>query len=62
MDRFKAGVIAGLVGALFMNIWSFTTYYIFKINNLLYLDWASIMIFRHKPNLGLRPYLNEHFN
>lgn len=49
MDRFVRGLIAGTLGAVIMNIWDFTSFYILKFSTVLYLDWASIVIYGNKP-------------
>ena len=49
MDRVMKGVIAGVLGGIVMNIWSFISVYILKFSNLLYLDWLSVMLYGHKP-------------
>jgi len=49
MDRIIRGLIAGTIGGVIMNIWDFISYYILKLQNHLYLDWASTLIYGHKP-------------
>lgn len=53
MDRVMKGVIAGVLGGIVMNIWSFISVYILKFSNLLYLDWLSVMLYGHKPENSL---------
>lgn len=49
MDRFTRGLIAGIISSIIMNVWDFISFYLLKFSNLLYLDWASIMIYGDKP-------------
>lgn len=50
MDRTLKGFIAGLIGAIPLNIINLTCYYVFKIVEVRYADWASIIMTGDKPN------------
>jgi len=58
MDRSIRGLLAGVAGAIIMNIWDFVSFYILKFSNLLYLDWAAIMIYGDKPANTLEYYFS----
>lgn len=49
MDRFFRGFIAGIIGGIFMNIWSVLAYYVIKISEIRFLDWASVFLYGHMP-------------
>jgi hypothetical protein len=47
-DRLIRGFVAGIVGSIAMNIWSFIAG-IMNFTTLRMVDWASIIIYRHMP-------------
>ncbi len=49
MDRFHRGFIAGVIAGVFLNIYNFISYYVFKITEIRYIDWTSILMFGHRP-------------
>jgi hypothetical protein len=50
MDRTLKGFIAGIIGAIPLNLLNLTFYYVFKIVETRYVDWASIIMTGDKPN------------
>lgn len=48
MDRFLRGLIAGVIGGIAMNFFSFMSG-IFGFTDLRMVDWASIIIYGHTP-------------
>jgi hypothetical protein len=50
MDRTLKGFLAGIMGAIPLNIINLTCYYVFKIVEIRYVDWASIIMTGSKPN------------
>jgi hypothetical protein len=50
MDRTFKGFIAGIIGAIPLNIINLLCYYVFKIVDIRYADWASIIMTGSKPN------------
>lgn len=51
-DRFERGFIAGVIGGIIMNIWSFTSGYI-QFTDVRMVDWGGIMFFGHTPPFTL---------
>jgi hypothetical protein len=51
-DRFERGFIAGVIGGIIMNIWSFISGYL-QFTHLRMVDWAGIMFFGHTPPFTL---------
>ena len=49
MDRVHKGFIAGVIGAIPMNILNLTFFYLFHLTELRFLDWASIILTGSKP-------------
>ncbi|KJS22140.1 MAG: hypothetical protein VR72_07225 [Clostridiaceae bacterium BRH_c20a] len=49
MDRNIRGMIAGAIGGITMNIWSFFSYHALGFAKLRFPDWSSLMIFEKKP-------------
>lgn len=49
MDRTFQGLTAGLIGAVVMNFINLVFYYIFKLTEIRFLDWGSIVMLGHKP-------------
>ncbi len=49
MDRIIKGLIAGTLGAFVMNIWDFFSFYVLRFHDHLYLEWASVLVYGHKP-------------
>ncbi|MDW7683838.1 MAG: DUF6789 family protein [Bacillota bacterium] len=47
-DRFLNGFIAGFLGGVAMSILNLISYYVLNIAELLYLDWASVLIFGYR--------------
>jgi hypothetical protein len=47
-DRFVNGFIAGLLGGVVMSTLNLISFYILGIAELLYLDWASVLIFGYR--------------
>lgn len=45
MDRFVSGFIAGGVGGILKNIWSFLAFHVLGFGQLRFADWASVIIF-----------------
>lgn len=50
MDRFSRGFLAGVVGGVAMNIWSFIAYYVLNLPIIRFLDWSSIILFGDLPS------------
>jgi len=51
-NRFDRGFIAGVIGGLVMNIWSFWAGFI-NFTELRMVDWAGIMFYGHTPPFSL---------
>ncbi len=47
-DRFLNGFIAGFLGGIAMSILNLISFYALNITEMLYLDWASVMIFGYR--------------
>lgn len=47
-DRFTRGFLSGIVAGLVNNAITLTSYY-FNINQLRWLDWASLLVFNRRP-------------
>lgn len=57
MDRFFRGLLAGMAGAIPMNIWSFISFHFVGLADRRIADWASIMLFGSPPNTLLELFL-----
>lgn len=51
-NRFERGFIAGVIGGLIMNSWSFISGYI-RFTDIRIVDWSGIMFFGHTPPFTL---------
>lgn len=51
-DKFLWGLIFGSIAGVIMNTSNLTLYYL-DLSTLRYLDWTSVLILGHKPNLLL---------
>jgi hypothetical protein len=58
-DRFVNGFIAGFIGGLAMSTLNFISFYILGISELLYLDWASVLIFGHRSATPLEAVIGQ---
>lgn len=47
-DRFVRYFIAGIISALFMNLWDYFSYYILHLSTMRLLDYASVMLLGKK--------------
>lgn len=50
MDRFFRGLVSGIIGGVFMNIWSLFSYHILRFSQRRFLDWSSVLLFGHLPH------------
>lgn len=57
MDRFFRGLVAGITGAIAMNIWSFISYDLLNFTKLRFLDWAAIFIFGDRPKSLIETFM-----
>ena len=48
MDRFMRGLIAGLTGAIAMNLWSYFSFFVLKYSKMTFMQWAAILALGHK--------------
>lgn len=51
-NRFERGFIAGIIGGIIMNVWSFISGYI-QFTEVRIVDWGGIMFFGHTPPFTL---------
>lgn len=49
MDRSFRGGIAGIIGGIVMNVWSFLVYLVLNIKIVRFLDWAGFVLYGHLP-------------
>lgn len=49
MDRFSCGFLAGIIGAVVMDVWSFISHSFLSYAELQFLDWASVLLFGRLP-------------
>lgn len=47
-DRFVNGFIAGMLGGILMSVLNIISFYVLGIAELLYLDWAAVLIFGYR--------------
>ncbi|HWQ71628.1 MAG TPA: hypothetical protein VN370_04820, partial [Desulfitobacteriaceae bacterium] len=49
MDRTFRGLLAGMAAGLIMNLWNLADFYLLKITQIRFLDWAAVLITWSKP-------------
>ncbi len=49
MDRLYRGAVAGIVGGIVMNAWSFFSYHILYFNTRRYTDWMGVIVYGDLP-------------
>ncbi|MCW3489902.1 DUF6789 family protein [Dethiobacter alkaliphilus] len=47
-DRFVNGFLAGLIGGVVMTVLNLISFYVLGLAQILYLDWASVLIFGYR--------------
>ena len=50
MDRFYRGFLAGVVGGIIMNIWSFISVDLLNFSEFHFIDWAAVMTYGSPPD------------
>lgn len=50
MDRFQRGLVSGILSGIVMNIIDLFNYHVLHLTTFRMLDWASVMIYGHRPN------------
>lgn len=62
MDRVSRGFASGVIAGILMNAVNLIFFYIFKLTQIRFVDWASIVLFGHRPENFNQLLLNLVFN